>query len=460
MARETLSWRKHFKFTGGIALQRFATTFLLFAASGPLLFAAERPLIDHLQELANSKSASDEFRQALVTAMGADRIEQGTAVVSNGPDFIWAVESAQAPVLFVNDGRFADMQKASGRLWFHVGKLATGNAYTFHYRVGDTVLGGSLRLPAYTPDSYAQPGVPRGTLSERMVHVSETIYAGMETNYWVYLPAQYNAAKPAALMIWQDGNRLIGRNNEELDAELADRDNEPTCILCPSLVRVLEVTDNLLHREAIPVMVHLFVQAGTLNGESMRSVQYDSVTDRYPRFLIEELLPQVYSRYNIRRDGYGHAIQGQSSGGIAAFNAGWHFPEQFSRIASQHGTFTAVAFRNQEPEAGHVYPTWVRRADRKNLRVWISHGSEDYENEWGSWPTQNLQLANSLKFRGYDFRYYLGNGDHHAAIWAAKLPEAMMWLWRDYDPAKTGQVYEQDPDEKDKPFFRIKSLNR
>jgi hypothetical protein len=69
-------------------------------------------------------------------------------------------------------------------------------------------------------------------------------------------------------------------------------------------------------------------------------------------------------------------------------------------------------------------------------------------------------MANSLKFRGYDFRYYLGNGDHHAAIWAAKLPEAMRWLWRDYDQAGTSQVFEQDPEEKDKPFFRIKSLNR
>jgi cellobiose phosphorylase len=48
----------------------------------------------------------------------------------------------------------------------------------------------------------------------------------------------------------------------------------------------------------------------------------------------------------------------------------------------------------------------------------------------------------------------------HAAIWAAKLPEAMIWLWRDYDPAKTSQVFEQDPEEKEKPYFRIKSLNR
>ncbi len=431
---------------GTTAIRRFVL--LLLVAGTSVSQAAERTLVDRLIALARTQPSSAEFRDELVAAMGADSIREGTAIVGNGPDFVWAVESEQPPVLYVNDEPYADMQKASGNLWYHVGTLALGDAYKFHYMVGNTVTGGALNIPAYTPDSYEQPGVRKGELSDRMVHVSRKYYPGMETNYWVYLPAQYDPSTPAALMIWQDGERLAGRNTEEI------------CILCPSLVRILEVTDNLLHRGEIPVMVHLFVQAGTLNGKSMRSVQYDSVTDRYPRFLLEELLPEVYAKYNIRRDGYSHAIQGQSSGGIAAFNAGWHFPEHFSRIAVQHGTFTAVAFRNQEPEAGHVYPTWVRRAERKNLRVWISHGTEDYENEWGSWPTQNLQMANSLKFRGYDFRYYLGNGSHHAAIWAAKLPEALRWLWRDYDPAKTSQVFEQDPAEKEKPYFRIRSLNR
>jgi enterochelin esterase family protein len=380
--------------------------------------------------------------------MGEDAIRNGTAVLGNGPDFIWAVESEKPPVLYVNDAAYAEMQDASGKLWFHVGTLAPGDAYKFHYVAGSAVMGGALNVAAYTPDSYAQRGVPTGELSEKMVHVSKKIYRGMETNYWVYLPAQYDPSTPAALMIWQDGQLLAGRNDEEY------------CILCPGLVRILEVTDNLTYREEIPVMIHLFVQAGSLNGENMRSVQYDSVTDKYPRFLLEELLPEVYARYNVRRDGYSHAIQGQSSGGIAAFNAGWHYPDQFSRIAVQHGTFTAVAFRNDEPEAGHEYPTWVRREPKRNLRVWISHGTEDYENEWGSWPTQNLQMANSLKFREYDFRYYLGKGDHHAAIWAAKLPEAMRWLWRDYDPDRTSQEFEQDLEEKEKPFFRIRSLNR
>ena len=98
--------------------------------------------------------------------------------------------------------------------------------------------------------------------------------------------------------------------------------------------------------------------------------------------------------------------------------------------------------------------------DKKNLRVWISDNSDDQENRLGSWPLQNIQMANSLKLRDYDFRFEFSGGTHHAALWAAMLPEALTWLWRDYDPAKTEQVYEQDPAEKDKPVFRVKLANR
>jgi enterochelin esterase family protein len=175
---------------------------------------------------------------------------------------------------------------------------------------------------------------------------------------------------------------------------------------------------------------------------------------------LDEILPELYAKYNIRRDAYSRAIQGQSSGGICAFNAGWRHPEEFSRVATHIGTFVPLALRNGEPEAGHLYPHWVRLEDKKNLRVWISDNSEDNENRGGSWPLQNIQMANSLKLRDYDFRFEFGGGTHHAALWASKLPEALTWLWRDYDPAKTEQIYEQDPAEKEKPVFRVKLANR
>jgi hypothetical protein len=36
----------------------------------------------------------------------------------------------------------------------------------------------------------------------------------------------------------------------------------------------------------------------------------------------------------------------------------------------------------------------------------------------------------------------------------------MIWLWRDYDPAKTSQAYEMEASEKSKPLFRVTITSR
>jgi enterochelin esterase family protein len=107
-----------------------------------------------------------------------------------------------------------------------------------------------------------------------------------------------------------------------------------------------------------------------------------------------------------------------------------------------------------------VYPFKIRKEPKRNIRVWLQDGSGDLENNHGSWPLQNVAMANSLKMRDYDFQFKWGNGTHNRNGGHAELAEEMIWLWRDYDPAKTEQAFTQDPAEKMKPMFRIRALNR
>jgi enterochelin esterase family protein len=192
----------------------------------------------------------------------------------------------------------------------------------------------------------------------------------------------------------------------------------------------------------------------------MRSVEYDTVSDRYALFLRDEILAEIESKYNIRRDAYSRAITGLSSGGICAFNVAWQQPDQFSRVLSWIGSFASIQWHPGVVDGGNVYPNKVRKEPRRNIRVWLQDGSEDLENEHGSWPLQNIQLANSLKLRGYDFHFSFGHGTHNAAHGSAEFPEEMTWLWRDYDPSKTEQVYEIEASEKTKPLFRVAIYNR
>ena len=58
------------------------------------------------------------------------------------------------------------------------------------------------------PDSLEQEGVPKGQMRGPFT-LPSTAYPGTQHTYFVYVPAQYNAAIPASLMIFNDGQ--IGR---------------------------------------------------------------------------------------------------------------------------------------------------------------------------------------------------------------------------------------------------------
>lgn len=418
--------------------------------------------------IALTKGSQDKLREALVSTLGADNIKNGTAVIGHGPDFIWAVEAASRPMLTIDEATGPGMRQiARSNMWYAVGKLGVGTGHEFEYRIGGKPFGGKKDVPAYGPESYLKPGVPEGKLSDKFIHTSK-IYDGMKSNYWIYVPAGYDPKTAAALMVIQDG-QLYGR-----------RDNDRN--------RFLEVLDNLIYEKKLPVMIAVLIQPGEvpegtgiyremqemLRGvpapefssafgvtrtpqNIMRSVEYDTVSDRYARFLRDELLPEVEARYNIRRDAYSHAITGFSSGGICAFNVAWQQPGQFSHVLSWIGSFAPL---QRVPDyGGQAFPAMVVIEPRRNIRVWAQDGADDSIGT-NSWPLQNLEMANALKLRGYDFHFSYGVGTHDVAQGSAEWPRSLTWLWRDYDPAKTEQTYEQEAAEAARPPFRVKVYNR
>ena len=317
--------------------------------------------------------------------------------------------------------------------------------------------------PPLTADSLQQPGVPVGTLSEKMTHVSR-IYDGMVSNYWIYVPAQYDAKVPTALMVFQDGSGYAKRDGDH---------------------PALNVLDNLIAQRKIPVMIAIFTDPGDIAGspdtatyrfvegvskrqgrtlkDSMRSTEYDTVSDRYPRFLRDELIAEVAKKYNLRKDAYSRAITGLSSGGICSFNAAWQQPEQFSRVITWIGSFTSIQWHEDPavPDGGQDYPEKILHEAHRNLRVWVQDGANDQENpKYGSWPLANVRMANALKLKGYDFHFSFGVGPHSAGEGGVEFPEEMVWLWRGYDPAKTEESYVQEPAELNKPPFRVGVVNR
>jgi enterochelin esterase-like enzyme len=416
------------------------------------------------QLIALSKSNPAGLREAIQSSFDDKDLKAGTAWTGHGTDFFFATEAPSQPELLIDGKSAPPMQRAHGSdLWYAVATIEKlGALHSFYYIVAGAKFGGKLDLPAFGPLSYLQPGVPTGTLSAKITHVSK-MYDGMKSDYWVYVPAQYQANTPAALMVFQDGEMYSSRDG-----------NNP----------VLNVVDNLIAAKKIPVMICVFINPGDISDspgtptytfvkkysdkwqrtlkDSMRSTLYDTVSDRYVRFLRDEILADVAAKYNLRKDSYSRAITGLSSGGICSFNAAWQLPDQFSRVISWIGSFESIQWKEDPavPDGGQDYPEKVLREEKRNIRVWLQDGSEDLDLRYGNWPLANLRLATALKFQGYDFHFSFGTGTHNSGQGAAEFPAEMTWLWRDYDPAKTSQTYEIDPAEKAKPTFRVSVTNR
>jgi enterochelin esterase family protein len=272
-----------------------------------------------------------------------------------------------------------------------------------------------LRYP-HGPDSFRQEGVPRGAVTTHVWKDSQ-VFPGTIRRYYVYVPEQYEAEKPAALMVFQDGHAYI---NEDGD------------------FRAPVVLDNLIHKGEMPVTIGVFVDPGHKKSElppepgwrpepENRSFEYDSLSSDYAEFLISEILPAVAKDHPFTADPDGHAICGMSSGGICAFTVAWERPDVFRKVLSHIGSFANI-------RGGDRYPGMIRKdSDKRPMRIFLQDGSNDLDNRHGNWPLGNQQMYAALKFRDYDVKFVYGEGAHDGNHGGAILPDSLRWLWRDYE---------------------------
>jgi enterochelin esterase family protein len=261
-------------------------------------------------------------------------------------------------------------------------------------------------------DSQEQPGVPKGKL-EKFTWDKSKVFPGTTRQVTVYVPAQYSRARPAAVFVCQDG----------------------------VLYQAPTVFDNLIARKEMPVTIGIFISPGDFPlkpGEpprkradgrpaspANRSKEYDTLSDDYARFLLEEILPEVGKVYRLTKNPAGRCIAGSSSGGICAFTVCWQRPNEFRKCFTTVGSFTNI-------RGGNKYPELVRQSPKKPIRIFQQDGSNDIVNQFGSWPEANKAMAKALDEKGYDHKFVFGEGVHSGNHGTQIFPDVMRWMWRDY----------------------------
>ncbi len=268
------------------------------------------------------------------------------------------------------------------------------------------------------PEGKPAPGIPEGTIQRFTFASKEGVFPGTIRRYWVYVPQQYDAAKPAALMVFQDGHTYVDREGQ---------------------FRAPTVMDHLIAKGVMPVTIGVFINPGVFADslpdedgwnkpkgvKSNRSVEYDTPSPAYASFLEKELLPEVAKTWNITKDPAQRAICGISSGGICAFAAAWERPDLFRMVMSHVGSFTDI-------RGGYIYPALIRKTEPvKPLRVFLQDGAKDLDNKFGNWPLANRQMANSLAFMKYDHQFVFSETSAHSGKFGGSvLPDSLRWLWR------------------------------
>ena len=282
-------------------------------------------------------------------------------------------------------------------------------------------------------DSKPQEGVPQGKFSEAKV-IPSKVFPGTQHTYWVYVPARYDAAKPCALMVFNDGQAMMAE---------------------PGDVQGHRVLDNPVYRREIPVMLGVFINPGRRPDQpepnprdwgdktSNRADEYNPPNENYARVIVDELMPTLEKEYNISPDPDQRGIMGASSGGCAAFAVAWFRSDDFRKAATFVGSFTDI-------RGGHVWPEMVGKSAKRPLRIFMQDGRNDNrrpDNLKMDWFYQNVRLKDALEKKGYELNYTWGIGNHGQKQGGAIFPEIMRWLWRD-------QPVSADPNDATERSFR------
>jgi enterochelin esterase-like enzyme len=246
-------------------------------------------------------------------------------------------------------------------------------------------------------------GEPEGELSANK-QLQSSVF-GYAFTYRTYKPKAYQAGKPAALMIFQDGHHYTGNFHAP------------------------RVFDSLIADKSVPVTISVYIEP-----TGQRSVEYDKRTEKYPSMVMMDLIPELAKSFDLVDDPNGWAIAGHSSGGGCAFNVAWQ-TQKFNKVLTNSGTFVSL----QEP-GNHDYVDILKDEPKRPIRTTLQAGMNDLACCGTSWWTVNNEMAATLTATSYPYRFMKSSTEHGPTKWHfGDFPAAMRWLWRGYSLPHYGQ---------------------
>lgn len=309
---------------------------------------------------------------------------------------------------------------------------------------GNVIIGPDYQID---PDLTDQ-GNPKGKLFEFSLRMADSkIFPGTDATLdprkevrkqrkiFVYVPAAYQDGSKAPILVMLDGPSRLNLVRNALD----------------------NLTISADPNRKLPAFIAIGVENGGNDGKgSERGLEYDTLSDRFARFINDEVLPAVLSNAEIKaaypniaftENPWGKAMMGCSSGGAAALTAGWFRPDLFRRLITYSGTFVDQQDDDAPEEKQYPLGAWeyhsslklIETSEQKPLRI-FTHVSEndnrakDPEETYHNWVMANERTAAALQAKGYNYRYVFSRATKHcdAKVFEQTLADTLVWMWRGY----------------------------
>jgi enterochelin esterase family protein len=245
----------------------------------------------------------------------------------------------------------------------------------------------------------------------------------------VYVPAGYVPNTPAPFIVVQDERWYI---KEDAPASADGRPRTDLAFM-PTML------DNLIDEKRIPPIVAVLLSPGP---GGQRTIEYDTISDRYLNFVETEVLPRIARDYQIAftTDPDGRATFGESSGSPAALNMAWFAPNLYHRVISYSGTFVALQRNAIAPNGAWDYhDKFIPRSERKPIRIWLhvsgnDNGASATAGSMRNWIVANTRMAEALRRKGYAYQFVFSEASGHVdrRVQLQTMPEAFEWVWKGY----------------------------
>jgi enterochelin esterase-like enzyme len=260
-----------------------------------------------------------------------------------------------------------------------------------------------VEVPGDAPAFYDARAVPHGDV--RMV-LYESKAMGVTRWLWIYTPPGYDQSRDSYPVLYllhgngeaQNGWVMNGRANIILDNGIADRRVAPMIVVMPQ--------GHALQAANVGPLVRIA-------GET------EMFSPRFPRDLLDDVIPLVERSYRVRKGPEHRAIAGLSMGGGQALGIGLTNPKVFGYVlgysAAVGGRFLDLT--NMLPEAGDP-------SLRSFRLVWVSCGRQDFLFQ------AKKDFAAFLRSRGVELTYRETEGAHVWSVWRHNLRDTLPLLFK------------------------------